>query len=158
MYLMELPILSGKPSSPAALNFTVIQKYVYFVWKRGFNGGHPQTFVIQLSKDSTDNYINHTTVIEEASIGPDDTVTFNITSLDVGVYHARLLTFNAIGAADPVMFGVFRIAKAHLSAQSFGTADVDQGKAIYMSLSRQAVQCKTHVHLKSEDNAGILRE
>ncbi|XP_052254234.1 nephrin-like [Dreissena polymorpha] len=104
-------VAESKPSSPAALNFTVIQKSVYFAWKRGFNGGHPQTFVIQLSKDSSDNYINHTTVIEEASIGPDDTVTFNITSLDVGFYYARLLTFNAIGAADPVMFGVFRIAK-----------------------------------------------
>ncbi|XP_052254226.1 hemicentin-2-like isoform X1 [Dreissena polymorpha] len=216
-------VAESKPSSPAALNFTVIQKYVYFVWKRGFNGGHPQTFVIQLSKDSTDNYINHTTVIEEASIGPDDTVTFNITSLDVGVYHARLLTFNAIGAADPVMFGVFRIAKESDEAEftssastgaiaggiigslcgiliialavvavmryeikcvrrqvlrkgngdirpnettspcegngtdfnnkAYETLDVDQGKAVYMSFSRQAVQCKTHVHLKSEDNS-----
>ncbi|XP_052806441.1 uncharacterized protein LOC128235678 [Mya arenaria] len=96
----------GQPSLPTELTLTPMDNTVTFEWKEGLNGGHEQTFVLETSLNSGDSWTNRFTIKESESkyLNENGKFKVNLPNLDPGVYKARLVAFNIIGAADPVEF------------------------------------------------------
>ncbi|XP_052804306.1 uncharacterized protein LOC128234237 [Mya arenaria] len=96
----------SKPSPPTDLDWTTSDKTVHFEWEKGFNGGYEQTFVLNTSLSSDGSWMYITTIKESESKYIEDDGKFHVslTNLEPGVYSARIVSFNHIGATDPVEF------------------------------------------------------
>ncbi|WAR05317.1 NPHN-like protein [Mya arenaria] len=97
---------TSKPSQPTELNINTLDNIASLDWKKGFNGGHEQTFVLQTSLNLDDSWTNKTVINESDSkyIKENGRFQVQLTNLVPGIYSARLLAFNIIGDADPVEF------------------------------------------------------
>ncbi|XP_052804964.1 nephrin-like isoform X2 [Mya arenaria] len=95
-----------KPSPPTELNLTSKDNTVTFEWKKGYNGGREQTFVLQASLYPEGSWVNITNIRETDSKYMKYTGRYqvNLTNLVQGIYSARLVALNGIGAAEPVVF------------------------------------------------------
>ncbi|XP_052804966.1 neural cell adhesion molecule 1-like isoform X2 [Mya arenaria] len=99
-------IVKSKPTQPTEQNLTSLGNIATFDWKKGYNGGHEQTFVLQTSLNLDVSWTNKTIFIESETqyIKENERFQVNLTSLVPGIYSARLIAFNIIGAAAPVDF------------------------------------------------------
>ncbi|WAR06276.1 hypothetical protein MAR_021645 [Mya arenaria] len=118
--------LLGQPSPPTELSLNTLDNKVTFEWKEGFNGGHAQTFVLETSPYSDDSWTKRLTIKESESkhLNGNGKFKVNLSNLEPGVYNARLVAFNIIGAADPVefkkRFEIMKLNQETLSRDSVG--------------------------------------
>ncbi|WAR05707.1 hypothetical protein MAR_021076, partial [Mya arenaria] len=102
------------PSLPVQLYITVVDNVPVFEWRKGFNGGFVQTFLLQTSPTWNEKlWTNRTSIIETDTVYLSATGLYrvNITGLEVGHFVARLTAYNKLGYADPVKFPPFEIIK-----------------------------------------------
>ncbi|WAR05292.1 hypothetical protein MAR_020661 [Mya arenaria] len=146
----------GQPSLPTELTLTPMDNTVTFEWKEGLNGGHEQTFVLETSLNSGDSWTNRFTIKESESkyLNENGKFKVNLPNLDPGVYKARLVAFNIIGAADPVEFKKrFEIIKLNQDqSQSEVRADIPDNTHLYMPLDESSSKSDVHYqNVKKED-------
>ncbi|WAR05811.1 LOW QUALITY PROTEIN: hypothetical protein MAR_021180, partial [Mya arenaria] len=100
------------PSQPMQLNVTVNENTPSFEWRKGFNGGFVQTFLLQTSSTSdTQLWTNRTSILETDTtyIGDTGFYRVNITKFEFGHFDARLIAYNELGNADPAHFQPFDV-------------------------------------------------
>ncbi|WAR05717.1 CEAM1-like protein, partial [Mya arenaria] len=102
------------PSQPTQLNVTVNKNTPIFEWRKGFNGGFVQTFLLQtLSTSDTLKWTNRTSILETDNtyIGDTGLYRVNITEFESGHFDARLIAYNELGNADPAHFQPFDVIR-----------------------------------------------
>ncbi|XP_052805576.1 hemicentin-1-like isoform X3 [Mya arenaria] len=111
----------GRPFPATELTIKSVNDTVTLEWKKGFNGGDEQTFVLQTSLNSEGVWMNRTTILESESKYVKNTGRYqvNLTNLAPGKYSARLVTLNSKGAADPITFKeTFEVMELNTEATS----------------------------------------
>ncbi|XP_052805577.1 hemicentin-1-like isoform X4 [Mya arenaria] len=114
-------IVECRPFPATELTIKSVNDTVTLEWKKGFNGGDEQTFVLQTSLNSEGVWMNRTTILESESKYVKNTGRYqvNLTNLAPGKYSARLVTLNSKGAADPITFKeTFEVMELNTEATS----------------------------------------
>ncbi|XP_052805575.1 hemicentin-1-like isoform X2 [Mya arenaria] len=112
---------TSRPFPATELTIKSVNDTVTLEWKKGFNGGDEQTFVLQTSLNSEGVWMNRTTILESESKYVKNTGRYqvNLTNLAPGKYSARLVTLNSKGAADPITFKeTFEVMELNTEATS----------------------------------------
>ncbi|XP_052805814.1 uncharacterized protein LOC128235117 [Mya arenaria] len=97
-------IVLTKPWPPSNLHIISTPGLVHAEWTKGFNGGSLQSFLLQISYDDTWKNLTQVNENDRKNMLNETVYQVNITNVEPGKHSVRVIAFNKVGYADPVLF------------------------------------------------------
>ncbi|XP_052805561.1 uncharacterized protein LOC128234949 isoform X2 [Mya arenaria] len=97
-------IVLTTPRPPRDLHIISTPGLVHAEWTKGFNGGSLQSFLLQISYDNIWKNLTQVNENDWNNMWNETVYQVNITNVEPGKHSVRVIAFNKVGYADPVLF------------------------------------------------------
>ncbi|XP_052805558.1 uncharacterized protein LOC128234948 isoform X1 [Mya arenaria] len=97
-------IVLTKPWPPTHLQVISTPGLLHAEWTKAFNGGSLQSFLLQISYDNIWKNLTQVNENDWNNMWNETVYQVNITNVEPGKHSVRVIAFNKVGYADPVLF------------------------------------------------------